>query len=403
MLENYLERYGVRERLITAQVQRNLGISIVIPSYAEEDVSTSLDSLFSCEIIPGISIEIILVINASEVDTEDVVSLNQRTIAIAKKYSGRNIDLHLIEELELPSKKAGVGLARKIGMDEASRRLSESENPTKIIACFDADSQCETNYLKELYSFFQENSNKQACSIYFEHPLDGGHFPDEIYEGIIYYEMHLRYYKNALKMANSPYGFHTIGSSMAVTVKGYMSQGGMNQRKAGEDFYFLQKFMKVLKLGELNSTKLIPSPRASNRVPFGTGRAIQEHLDGEREIDFTYNIQCFLDLKDILGDLELIYNNQPLNDQLKKLELFLGKVEFDTNTHRIRHESNSLEDFKKRFLQWFDAFTTLKFIHFLRDKYYPNKSIISEVNKLLSTTINEPKALLQELRERDRC
>ncbi len=402
MLDNYLKRYSVRSEIVKSPIPKNLGISIVIPSHAEEDISKSLDSLFACDIIEGLAVEVILVVNASEKDSEKAISLNQKTVEIASNYLGRQLNMHIIEELKLPAKKAGVGLARKIGMDEAARRLLASENSIKIIACFDADSQCEPNYLKELYSFFQENSNKQACSIYFEHPLEEGGYPKEVIEGIVFYEMHLRYYKNALKMANSPYGFHTIGSSMAVTVEGYLAQGGMNQRKAGEDFYFLQKFMKVLRLGELNSTKIIPSPRASNRVPFGTGRAIQEHLDGEREIQFTYNFKCFLDLKNILDHLDLIYYMQQSADQFKKLEEFYGKEEFDFNIHRIKQLSYSLEDFKKRFHQWFDAFTTLKFVHFLRDKYYPNKAIIGEVNELLATNIEEPETLLKELRKRDR-
>lgn len=56
----------------------------------------------------------------------------------------------------MPAKKAGVGLARKIGMDEAAFRLN-SINQDGVILCFDADSQCQPNYLKEIESHFLNN------------------------------------------------------------------------------------------------------------------------------------------------------------------------------------------------------------------------------------------------------
>ncbi|MEZ4848575.1 MAG: hypothetical protein R3B93_08135 [Bacteroidia bacterium] len=72
------------------------------------------------------------------------------------------------------------------------------------------------------------------------------------------------------------HAFHCVGSSMAVRSIAYQKRGGMNRRKAGEDFYFLQKFIAEGTLAELSTTKVIPSPRASEKVPFGTGRAIKK-------------------------------------------------------------------------------------------------------------------------------
>ena len=75
-----------------------------------------------------------------------------------------------------------------------------------------------------------------------------------------------------------PFAFHTIGSSMAVRASSYMRQGGMNKRKAGEDFYFQQKIIPLCGFTECNSTVVYPSPRPSYRVPFGTGRAMLGYL-----------------------------------------------------------------------------------------------------------------------------
>ena len=73
-----------------------------------------------------------------------------------------------------------------------------------------------------------------------------------------------------MKYSNLPYSFHTIGSAFALTASAYTRQGGMNRRKAGEDFYFINKLIKGEIFGEINDTKVIPSPRISDRVPFGT-------------------------------------------------------------------------------------------------------------------------------------
>ena len=88
------------------------------------------------------------------------------------------------------------------------------------------------------------NPRSPGCSIYFEHPLHGPLEP-KVYEAIAAYELHLRYYVQALRYAAFPYAHHTIGSSMAVRADAYAKQGGMNKRQAGEDFYFLHKIIPL--------------------------------------------------------------------------------------------------------------------------------------------------------------
>ena len=66
---------------------------------------------------------------------------------------------------------------------------------------------------------------------------------------------------------------------MAVRPEAYMKQGGMNRRKAGEDFYFLNKIMSLGGFGECAETTIYPSPRTSKRVPFGTGQAVLRNVE----------------------------------------------------------------------------------------------------------------------------
>jgi hypothetical protein len=193
---------------------------------------------------------------------------------------------------------------------------------------------------------------------------------------------------------------------MAVRAFAYMKQGGMNRRKAGEDFYFLQKFIDIDSFGEISETTVIPSPRMSDRVPFGTGRAIKEMLENEREIEKSYAFEVFEVLKDSFAEVKSWYNQDiMIND---KLIDFIGEEAFREKILEIKRNSTNNIGFEKRFFQWFNAFKTLKFVHFLRDEYYPNKPLTEVVPQLLK--LREPIAelknskqhLLLELRRRDK-
>ena len=94
----------------------------------------------------------------------------------------------------------------------------------------DADSLVEGNYFIELEGAFKKGI--LGCSIHFEHDLHGP--DDRINTAITDYELFLRYYNLAINYAELPYGFYTVGSSMAVSCEAYVKVGGMNKRKARE-------------------------------------------------------------------------------------------------------------------------------------------------------------------------
>ena len=150
-------------------------------------------------------------------------------------------------------------------MDEALRRFDDIGRTEGIIAGYDADCRCETNYLTALERHFHEHPRSSGCSIYFEHPLQGQLSP-QIYEAAAAYELHLRYYIQALRYSGFPHAHHTLGSCMAVRADAYCEQGGMNKRKAGEDFYFLHKIIPLGGFTDLTATTVHPSPRPSDQV-----------------------------------------------------------------------------------------------------------------------------------------
>jgi len=119
-----------------------------------------------------------------------------------------------------------------------------------------------------------------------------------------------------------------------------------------------------------------PSARPSDRVPFGTGPKVREIVNGH-ELLF-YNPEIFKNLKILLDtvnnltkpeefkDLPQILAENCDRDTLKFLahnnfEAVWGKVFKNTRQETIY--------LKKSFHVWFDAFRTLKFIHFCENKY----------------------------------
>ena len=383
IVNQYFNRFPFRKINIALEPSKDLKIIVVIPSFNEKYIQPSIDSLFLNQDKFSFNVEVIVLINNSESEIEEIKEQNLLTLKkllnLSKTYSNSN--MHLIPVLigDLDSKHAGVGWARKLGMDLATQRF-KTINFNGIIVGLDADTVVESNYFNSIYSSFS-NNNFSAASIHFEHPISGDSFSDIHLEQIIYYELHLRYYKNSLKYSNLPYSFHTIGSAFALTASAYARQGGMNRRKAGEDFYFINKLIKGEIFGEITDTKVIPSSRISNRVPFGTGRAILEGLNTQRDLSLTYDFQSF----------EIIHSwiNRIKNKDFKyenfsvKLKAYMEESEWLKYHAMILNNTNSHENYLKFFYNIFDAFWMLKFIHFLRDNYYSNTSLLDNTNALL--------------------
>ena len=407
----YLERYAYPKTYISTKDYGQPDLIIVLPCHNEPELLQSLAAIEACKLPIG-QVSVIIVINASEVGEITIKEHNQQTLVDCQYWlnqSSKKYNYHFILENGLPKKHAGVGLARKIGMDEAIR-IFEAQDKDGIVLCFDADSSCDTNLLVEVERLFEDNLKTPGCSIHFEHPLEGELEP-EVYEGILNYELHLRYYVDGLKYTGFPYAFQTIGSSMAVRSSAYQKQGGMNRRKAGEDFYFLHKIIPLGNFKELNTTKIIPSPRRSERVPFGTGRAIGTWLDEGKSELLSYDPQIFEELKVFFAGVDHLYQTIALesiwNNYPRSIQQFVPLKEFNSQINEFNSQANSIATFQKRFYQWFDGFKTLKFVHFTRDEFYPNVPISEGVNWLFKKLGKDSKSWdlkrkLEEVRDVDR-
>jgi len=255
------------------------------------------------------------------------------------------------------------------------------ENENGIIICLDADCLIEVNYFRAIESHFKASPECPAVSIDFAHRLD--EFEPKQKIAIEKYERYLRDIISQQRAAGYPYAFHTIGSAMAVRSSDYMKQGGMNRRKAGEDFYFIHKFTSNPHFAEIKTTRVLPSARISDRVPFGTGRAIGDCLEQKKDITF-YSPQTFRDLGALIQGVPAIYGmddsqlgewKSGLSEMLRQ---FLEKYDFDYNWKEMLANSSSEATFRKRFFQWLNPFLVMKMMNFAR-VFYPDKKDVKDV------------------------
>ncbi len=361
-------------------------IIVVLPAYDEPEISKPLEALAACD-RRGMVIEIIVVVNHPVTAPPAVKSSNIRTFEFIERWADRHshpqFRVFPMALFDLPHKYRGVGYARKIGMDEAIYRYEMVPRRDGIIAAFDADAGCTPNYFQAVKAYFDKHPEADALSIYFEHPLEGKEYAPEIYRAIYDYELHLRYYVQAMLWAGHPQAWHTVGSSMAVRAQAYADMGGMNRRQAGEDFYFLHKYSAVGRLHPLNSTVVIPAPRISDKVPFGTGRAIGESVRTGKQIR-TYHPQAFRVLKAWIAQIPLYFDRPGAISVPREIESFLPTVSFDEKYMLLRKNTAGKEMFIKRFYQVFDAFFVMKYLHYFRDQYLDNIPVREAATALLS-------------------
>jgi hypothetical protein len=142
------------------------------------------------------------------------------------------------------------------------------------------------------------------------------------------------------------------------------------------------------KVGEITSTKVFPSARLSNRVPFGTGPVLQKWMTGEEDLTRTYNFNAFLDLKEWFGrkdelfqltESEFIQLVQQLNPAIRD---FLLSDNFYEELTDLNKNCSSLNSFQNRFYYKFNAFKILKFLNFAHEKYYTKADLNEQIKKL---------------------
>lgn len=373
--EGYLQKHAIGEAFIRESPDPELKTIIAIPAYNESGLTKSLDSLFKCDASPEKS-EVIVLINQGEHTDKEIIDTNLRSYQSAQKWIASHqrddIRFHVVFADKLPKKHFGAGLARKLVMDEAVRRFNSISSPGGIILSLDADCLVEANYISAVRAHFTGHPDASGCSIRFKHPVEGDEFPEEVYASIRNYELHLHYYLQALRSTGYPYAFHTIGSCFAVKAEIYCRQGGMSKRKAGEDFYFIQKVAMQGQYTECKSTTVFPSPRPSDRVPFGTGPEISKQLKNPGLPYLTFAPELFEHLRLFYSVAKELFSETDVTAFLKilspHLRSFLEENNFREELKEIRGNVASSGAFYQRFLRKYNMFWILKYLHYAEER-----------------------------------
>lgn len=273
--------------------------------------------------------------------------------------------------------KQGVGYARKLGCDIAIKLIAKGSITPNWLHCTDADASLPNNYfdtppLSNYYS---------ALNYTFSH-----HFPKtensehqkKTESANRLYEKSILYYRNGLAYAGSHYAFTTLGSAIAIQPNYYCLVRGFPKRAGGEDFYLLNKLTKLAPIYAMLQTIQL-KPRASLRVPFGTGPAVCALLKNSSHLDF--NPEVFTHLKEWLDFAPELHNRifneleNPLITLNKDIQYALDSIKIQALIDHIRKQSKTGLQTERMVHDWFDGFKTLKFIHALTRQHYPKMAI----------------------------
>lgn len=303
-----------------------------------------------------------------------------------------NVDILLIDRFtrKIP-KKQGVGLARKIGGDVACQLISTKQLSNPWVYHTDADTHLPNNYFTAIRSITsKEQQNASAAVFAYEHIATN---EDSRFVATQHYEQALSYYVNGLKKAGSPYAYHTLGSCIVTHAVYYCQAHGFPKKAGGEDFYLLNKLAKLGNILNIPNTTLKIDARFSDRVPFGTGPAVEKILamaEPDKEYLY-YHPSCFDELTSLLNHFEQLFRyrcehtkeTQSLTREryslwTKQLSLplqhALQTLGIQALFLHIDKQTSSQQQCLKHCHQWLDAFKTLKLIHLL-EKDYPKQAL----------------------------
>lgn len=367
--------------------------AVVIPALGEgEQLWATLESLATNPVdVLGHCVVVVVINSRSDCHAELIEQNKQDLNELRQGRSFGELRLAWVDATsqgrELPLKTGGVGMARKIGSDLTLPLLSRGGQLIHL----DADTIVDGNYMAAIGASFK-NAPFGGAVIPYCHQPSGD--PDH-HQAITLYELYLRSHVLGLQHAGSPYGYHTIGSTMVSTREAYIKAGGMNCRLAGEDFYFMQQLAKTSGVGHVRGTVVAPDSRVSQRTPFGTGQVVLELSSDSAASQRFYAPQCYQVLRQWLT---LVKREQSADaDALlfqageicSVLQDFLKQEKFVATWQRICTTHKDVTRRQRAFHEWFDGLKTMRLIHALSDQAYPVAEAAEHVPSLLNLTAIE--------------
>jgi hypothetical protein len=430
-VSQYLERHAEPEAkaVLAPGLQGSWGHALVVPAYGEE---TSLFPLLgSVPSGPKGDVLIAVVLNAREdsppkihaanaavrerlvQELPEFVTLSESPAIRAHRLSSGTL---LVFDRAVPGaflpEGQGVGLARKIGNDAVLELAAAGRVATPWLHNTDADVLLPRDYFEQLSGV---DAAGVGSAIYaWDHRFEED---PVLAEAGRLYEISLRYYVLGLAWAGSPYAYESMGSALAIPAESYAAVRGFPRKNAAEDFYVLDKLAKVGSIVRLDGTRLLLEGRPSDRVPFGTGRALLDLVGKKNGLErfrlhhplvFAHVAQWLRVLDAVArsgGSLEAGLAELPSGNPFFRagvLEEALGGMGAFEAVREAIAATKDADALRRRLHTWFDAFRTLKLVHALRDAGFPSmpwRQALTEApfTNLTASTEDETDVLRREL------
>jgi hypothetical protein len=424
-LDQYLSRHAEPEAEAADRLDGTFGHAVVVPAYGEGQ--SLFDTLGSIPRGPRGETLVVVVLNARADSPAAVHEANRSSGARLAEAATSSADLGSeppISALRYPNgtlvlvdragpgrylpEGQGVGLARKIGNDFVLRLHAAGRIVSPWIHNTDADTLLSNDAFDQTAGL--EDDGLAAALYFFEHRF--GDDPDLALAARLY-EISLRYYVLGLAWAESPYAYEAMGSCIAIRPWAYAAVRGFPRKNAAEDFYVLDKLAKAGSIARLAGTPFLLDGRISDRVPFGTGKALSQltgtkgALAGFR----LYHPATFAHLAAWLralaavatsgGRLEAALEELPHENPFFKADLLVGSLEKMGAFSAMREviaRSGDAATMLRHFHTWFDAFRTLKLIRALQSGGLPAlpwREALAEApfTGLTASTVDEPEPL----------
>jgi len=398
----YFARYAEPETLLAGELTERYSAALVVPACGE--APSLLDGFQSALSAASGRVLLILVVNATDAASAAMHAENQRLLAhlaglfpSARPITSRSVgaraflgraeqhDLLWLDRASpgsrLPARE-GVGMARKLGGDLAAALWVNGQLSCPLIASSDADVTLPATYFQHLTEPVSERVPSAAWLWPYRHRPGGDSAIDA---ATVLYEISLRYYVLGLAAAGSCYAYQSVGSTLCVAAPAYLSVRGVPKREAAEDFHLLDKLAKV---GPLRRPVLSPieiRARASQRVPFGTGRRsgeIAEELAQGQEF-LLYAPRIFQALAAVLEGLDAFARSAEVALLSRAIELNVPELASDVQQvlselgafTALTHAADQAPAgavLRRRVHTWFDSLRTLRFVHRMRDRRLPS-------------------------------
>lgn len=415
-LENYLQRYGeplALEHCNRAEplLQRSYRWVLVVPAFDEATDFLELVLANQDFAKQKSGLLVICVINTPDDASATARARTLALLAAASKSTGATsvtnhrpgIDVLNINAAStpLPADQA-TGLARKLGNDIACHLMLRNRIKNLLLCNTDADAALPTDYFRQIAAANatgdRTNNNKQALGALV---LPFTHHSEEpaLHAAGQLYELYLRRLYLNLAACGSPYAYPALGSVLVINPVLYAKSRGFPKRRAGEDFYLLNKIAKLADVLHLTGQPIRLRSRASTRVPFGTGPAIDRVLQQPTEQFLTYSPGSFALLKRFysgfneLGTMtkarpSVRGETWPASWQDPDLLWLLKRLGLPTVLKKLQTNHPGAKAQRRAVHEWFDALKIVRFLNEARH-FHPDEPLLEETtNQTTAAEIN---------------